>query len=189
MFVIKPAQHQQMLESQLRFVRQQGYSVPAADGLYEALMLQPRITGCLVVVGTWFQSAWMFLALSGALWLATALPEWNVFNAIYNTFIAYPLGLTPLRAAPPPRRFAMGMAAAFALAIGAALGSGATTTAWILEGLLAVASWRWSSGDSVPARTRTRACVVACRPRRNRFLRGFRGVIERMERLSTPAVS
>jgi Domain of unknown function (DUF4395) len=128
-----------MHESQLRFVYQQGYSVPASDALYEALMLQPRIIGCLVVVGTWFQSAWMFLALSGVLWLATALPEWNVFNAMYNTFIAYPLGLTPLGAAPPPRRFAMGMAAAFALAIGAALVSGATTTAWILEGLLAIA--------------------------------------------------
>ena len=128
-----------MHESQLRFVRQQGYPVPASDALYEALMLQPRIIGCLVVVGVWFQSAWLFLALAGVLWLATTVPEWNIFNAIYNTFIAYPLGLTPLGAAPPPRRFAMGMAAAFTVAIGAALVAGATTTAWILEGLLAIA--------------------------------------------------
>jgi len=128
-----------MQESQLRFVRQLGYSVPASDALYEALMLQPRIIGCLVLLGAWFQSAWLFLALSGVLWLAAVVPTWNVFDAIYNTFIAHPRALQRLDAAPAPRRFAMGMAGTLALVIGAALLAGATTTAWILEGLFAAA--------------------------------------------------
>ena len=128
-----------MHESQLRFVRQQGYSGPVSHSLYAALMLQPRIIGVLVVAGAWLQSAWLFLALSGVLYLATVVPTWNVFNGIYNAFIANPRGLPRLGPAPAPRRFAMGMAATFALVIGAALVAGATTTAWIMEGLFASA--------------------------------------------------
>jgi uncharacterized membrane protein HdeD (DUF308 family) len=44
-----------------------------------------------------------------------------------------------LDAAPAPRRFAAGLAGAFALAIGITLLAGDVITAWVLEGLLAIA--------------------------------------------------
>jgi hypothetical protein len=40
------------------------------------------------------QSPWLFLVLSGVLWLATVVPTGNLFDAAYNRLIATrPLGL------------------------------------------------------------------------------------------------
>jgi hypothetical protein len=126
-----------MRESQIRFIRQQGFSGENfPDGLYTALMLQPRIVGCLAAVGILLQSAWLFLALSAALWWSALVPTRNPFDAIYNYAVAYRRGLPPLGTAPKPRRFAAGEAGTVALAIGVALAAGATITAWILEGVL-----------------------------------------------------
>ena len=99
-------------------------------------MFQPRIIGCLVVVGVLSQSPWLFVALSAVLWWSTIVSTHNPCDAIYNHVVAYPRGLSPLGVAPAPRRFAQGMAATFALAIGAALLVGAGVTARVLEALL-----------------------------------------------------
>jgi Domain of unknown function (DUF4395) len=56
-----------------------------------------------------------------------------------NYAVALPCGFPPLGAAPAPRRFAQASAAMLALAIGMALVTGATTTAWILEGVFVAA--------------------------------------------------
>src|SRR5262249_59585040 len=121
-----------MRTSQLRFIREQGFAARKPDGrLFAALMFQPRIVAALAVVGTWFQNAWIFLALSALLWCGSLAPTRNVFDAIYNVVVATPLGLPQLGAAPAPRRFAMGMAGTFTLAIGSALLLGMSTTAWI----------------------------------------------------------
>jgi hypothetical protein len=125
-----------MRESQVRFIRQQGFSAPHADErLYSALMFQPRIVLCLVVLGVLLQSPWYFLALSAVLWSGALVPTHNLFNAIYNRLIALPRGLPPLGVAPGPRRIGQGMAGTLALAIGGALLSGSATTARVLEGL------------------------------------------------------
>ena len=58
---------------------------------------------------------------------------------VYNNVVARPRGLAPLEAAPAPRRFAGGLAAILTLAIAVALATGATSTAWVLEALLAIA--------------------------------------------------
>ena len=49
--------------------------------------------------------------------------------------------------APAPRRFAMGMAGTVALTIGIALLAGAAITAWVFEGLFAIAVLQVVFGD------------------------------------------
>ena len=132
-----------MRQSQDFFICQQGFPVPNANPhLYSALMLQPRIIGGVVALGTVFQRPELFLALAAIMAWAVLVPSQNLFDAIYNYTVAYPRGFPPLRAAPAPRRFSQGFAAAMALAMGLALLTGATSTAWILEGaaLVSIAS-------------------------------------------------
>ena len=126
-----------MRESQIRFIRQQGFAGDTfPDSLYTALMLQPRIVGCLTAAGVLLQSAWIFLALAAVLWWSALVPTRSPFDAIYNHLVAYRRGLPPLGTAPTPRRFAAGQAGTVALAIAVALIAGATITAWIIEGIL-----------------------------------------------------
>jgi len=70
----------------------------------------------------------------------TLFPYFNLFDAIYNSLVAYPRGLQPLGIAPAPRRFAQGLAGTVAMVIGVALLMEVTTVAWIFEGLFVVAS-------------------------------------------------
>src|SRR4051794_20395608 len=132
-----------MRRSREFFVCHQGFPVPnASPHLYSALMLQPRMVGGLVVVGTVFQRPEVFLALAAVMAWAALVPSQNLFVALYNYTVAYPRGLPPLRVAPAPRRFSQGFAAAMSLAMGVALVAGATSMAWILEGaaLVSIAS-------------------------------------------------
>jgi hypothetical protein len=132
-----------MRQSQDFFICQQGFPVPNANPhLYTALMVQPRMVGGLVVLGTAFQRPEVFVALAVVMAWAALVPSHNLFDAIYNYTVAYPRGFPPLRGAPPPRRFSQAFAAAVALAMAVALLTGATSTAWILEGaaLVSIAS-------------------------------------------------
>ena len=127
-----------MRNSKIQFVRSLGYLDPHGH-LYSALMLQPRIVGAVTVTGLLLQTPWLFLALSAALGWSALVPTRSLFDAIYNNVVARPRGLAKLRAAPAPRRFAGGLAATLTLAIGVALLTGARSTAWALEALLAAA--------------------------------------------------
>ena len=132
-----------MRQSQDFFICQQGFPVPNANPhLYSALMVQPRMVGGIVVLGTVFQRPEVFVALAAVMAWAVLLPSQNLFDAIYNHSLAYPRGLPPLRVAPAPRRFSQGFAAAMALAMGLAGLMGPTLLAWILEGaaLVSIAS-------------------------------------------------
>jgi len=130
-----------MRESRVQFIRQQGFATQSIDDeLYSALMLQPRIVAATVALGIVVQSPSLYLVLSAALLWSALVPTRNPFDVIYNHAVAWPRGLRPLSAAPPPRRFAMSMAGTVALTIGIALLTGATTTAWCFEGLFAVAA-------------------------------------------------
>jgi hypothetical protein len=62
-----------------------------------------------------------------------------VFDAIYNWTVARPRGVAELDVAPPPRRFAMGLAGSMALAIGIALLTSSAIAARSLE-LIAIAA-------------------------------------------------
>ena len=128
--------------SELNFVRQQGFRNAGADACecqFPTLMFQPRILGVLVVTALVLQSWLLFLGLSAILWWNVLVPALNPFDALYNTLIAGPKGLSRLTPAPSPRRFAQGMAATFMLAISISLHSGWRVAAWTLEGLLVMA--------------------------------------------------
>ena len=132
-----------MRKSRAFFVCQQGFAPSNANPhLYSALMLQPRIIGALVIVGTIVQSRELFLGLSAVLAWGTFAPRQNLFDAIYNYAVAAPRRLPPLPAAPAPRRFAQAGASALSLAVGLALLAPAPVLAWILEAgfIIAIAS-------------------------------------------------
>lgn len=129
--------------SKRNFILQQGFGDPLPRTCpleYSALIFQPRIVGLLALLGVILQSPLVFLPLSAVLWWSALLPRWNPFDALYNrTLGARPdaLRLTP---APAPRRFSMGMAGAFALAIGASLLLQWWVVAYVLEALLLIAA-------------------------------------------------
>ena len=136
-----------MRESRVRFIRQLGVTTPNVDdNLYSALMLQPRIIAVIVALGIVAQSPLLFLVLSVVLLWSALVPSLNPFDAIYN-FVARPRGVAPLDIAAAPRRFAMGMAGTVALTIGVALAVGASITAWVFQGLFAVAVIQVVFGD------------------------------------------
>jgi hypothetical protein len=137
-----------MRESRVRFIRQQGFATERADEqLYSALMLQPRVIGVIVALGIVVQSPGLFVVLSAVLLWSALVPSRNPFDAIYNHAVAGPRQLGPLHTAPAPRRFAMGMAGTVALTIGIALLAGAAITAWVFEGLFAIAVIQVVFGD------------------------------------------
>jgi hypothetical protein len=128
-----------MRQSEIQFIRNQGFTTVAPDHrLYVALMFQPRTIAGVLAVGLVLQSAWLFLALSAVLWWGVTVPTRNLFDAAYNRLVASPRGLPPISVAPAPRRFAQAMAATVALVITAALVTGATLTAWVFEALFAI---------------------------------------------------
>jgi hypothetical protein len=131
-----------MMAAKLNFVRQQGFPDTAPEACsyqFPALMWQPRVIGILVLVGLILQSSPYFLALSALLWWNVIFPEFNPFDFLYNQLVARSRGLPQLSPAPPPRRFAQGMAGTFMLAIGLSLLLGWRGVAWALEALLIVA--------------------------------------------------
>ncbi len=129
--------------AKLNFVRQQGLKDASAETCayqYPALMLQPRVTGILVLVGLVLQAWWYFLALSALLWWNVVLPKLNPFDALYNRLVAKPKGLPRLGPARSPRRFgAQSIAGTFMIAIALSLFSGLHALAWALEAFVVIA--------------------------------------------------
>ena len=128
-----------MLRSKVEFVRQQGFTTEGCqDGLYSALMFQPRVVAGVVALGIILQSPWVFLTLSTVLWWGAFVPAHNPFDAFYNQLMTNPRQRL-LTAAPPPRRFAQGMGATVGLVIAVALFAELSLTAWLMEGVFAAA--------------------------------------------------
>ena len=130
-----------MRPSNVDFIRQQGFTTEGCqDGLYSALMFQPRVIAAVAISGVVLQSLWVFLALSTVLWWSTLVPSHNPFDAFFNNVMADPMRLAAMPAAPPPRRFAQAMAATFAMGIAMTLFVGASHVAWLIEGVFVAAS-------------------------------------------------
>ena len=124
------------------FILQQGLDLPAAESCplrFSALMFQPRVIGSIVLLAVILQSPAIFLLLSAILWWNVLLPRWNPFDAAYNRTLGTRPGAVRLSPAPPPRRFAQGMAGSFALAIGVFLSVGMGAAAVVLQILLLAA--------------------------------------------------
>lgn len=129
-----------MRGSKVCFIRQLGFAVSDSDDrLYAPLMFQPRAIGAFLVVGVALQSPWVFLALSGVLLWSTLRPAYNPLDAIYNHVVAKRKGGPYLRSAPPPRRFAQGLAGTFALVIATALLLKAGAVGRAMEAMMSVA--------------------------------------------------
>ncbi len=130
------------MRAQLNFVRQQGFPEATSDGggvRYAALMFQPRLVGILVPIGLALQEGAFFLGLGVLLWWNAAFPRLNPFDALYNRLVANPRGMPRLEPAPPPRRFAQGMAGTLMVGIGLSLLAGWRGLAWSLEAVLVLA--------------------------------------------------
>jgi Domain of unknown function (DUF4395) len=127
--------------SKVDFIRQQGFTTEGCqDGLYSALMFQPRVIAGMVVAGSVLQSPWLFVALSVVLWWGALVPSRNPFDALFNKVMADLMQLGAMPAAPPPRRFSQAMAGTFSISIAITLFTGASYAAWLLEGVFVFAS-------------------------------------------------
>ena len=130
-----------MERSKVDFVRLQGFTTEGCpDGLYSALMFQPRVIAGVVIVGVVVQSPWLFLSLATVLWWSALVPRHNPFDALFNQVMADPIRIAAIPAAPLPRRFSQAMAGTVALSIAITLLAGASAAAWLLEGIFVVAS-------------------------------------------------
>jgi hypothetical protein len=126
-------------DSRRNFILQQGLDTPAQESCtlrFSALMFQPRLVGSIILLAVILQSPAVFLVLSGILWWNVLLPRLNPFDMVYNRTLANRAGAVRLVPAPPPRRFAQGMAGSFALAIGVLLLLQRATAALVLQVLL-----------------------------------------------------
>ena len=124
------------------FIRQQGLESPApgsSRALMAALLFQPWIVLLWFVAGWWARSAPAFLALSLTVALGAVLPAWNLFELLYRSLPWNRGGRALLRPAPAPRRFAQGLAAAFAAGIGFSLLAGEDRLALGIAVMFAIA--------------------------------------------------
>ena len=106
------------------FVLQQGFAAPdaaACSSLTSALLFQARVVGLWALLGTILGSAAAYAALALVLWWSALLPQWNPFDKLYNRTLGARPNAPRLDVAPAPRRFAQGMAGAFAAGIAASL--------------------------------------------------------------------
>ncbi|HET9178938.1 MAG TPA: DUF4395 family protein [Terriglobia bacterium] len=125
-----------------RFMAQQGFGdeEPSRRGWhFRALQLQPSVLGLLVVVGIIFQWATLFFVLAAVLAWNVMVPALNPFERLYDWVIGGPASRSKLEPAPPPRRFAQGMAAAFMAVTGISLALGWMIVAYVFEAFLLVA--------------------------------------------------
>lgn len=125
--------------ARVNFVRQQGFrdaSPSECAPQYSSLLFQPRIVGVVILVGLWFQPWWLFAGLAALLWWNTLAPRLNPFDALYNSLLAGSGGRLEMPTAPPPRRFAQGMAATLATIIAVALLAGRHAVVGAAEALL-----------------------------------------------------
>lgn len=126
----------------MNFMKQQGFAPEAPDRAalrFRGLLFQPTIVASVMLVAIVTQSPAIFLLVSAVLWLNVLAPAANLFENVYNRFIARPRDRPPLSKAPGPRRFAQGMAATFMLAAGLSLLLGWTAAAYVFETFIAVA--------------------------------------------------
>ena len=69
--------------SKIDFIRQQGFTTDGCqDGLYSALMFQPRVIAGVIISVVILQSPWVPLALSTVLWWSALVPSHNPFKTL-----------------------------------------------------------------------------------------------------------
>jgi len=125
------------------FILQQGFPAPPSAlrrGQYAALTVQPRIVLALVIAGILFQSAAVFAALCGLLWVSALFPKLNPFSALYNRTTGRRPGTFRLGPAPAPRRGAETMAGAFALVTAVLILARFSVAAYVFQAIFLAAA-------------------------------------------------
>jgi Domain of unknown function (DUF4395) len=125
-----------------RFMVQQGFRDEETSRRrwhFRALQLQPAVLGIVVVVAILFQSQTLFFVVAAVLVWNVVLPRLNVFERFYDWAVGGRHSQPKLEPAPPPRRFAQGMAARFMAATGLSLAFGWLIVAYVFEAFLVVA--------------------------------------------------
>lgn len=123
------------------FLLQQGFleAGTSCTPRYGALQFQPRLVGTVFLIGLLTQWWWLFLLLSASLWVGALKPEKNPFEMLYRKTLGKRPGAEIILPAPPPRRFAQGMAGTFTLLIGCCLLLNRPLWAYLLELLMGAA--------------------------------------------------
>jgi hypothetical protein len=101
------------------------------------LRFTPTLSAVTIITGTALRSPavlWSF-----ALIAALGASGWNLFDALFNGVVRHWLHAPALPPNPPPRRFAMGIAAVWSAAAGGLLGAGLPAAGVAAGGALAVA--------------------------------------------------
>ncbi|HET7101353.1 MAG TPA: DUF4395 family protein [Terriglobia bacterium] len=125
-----------------RFMAQQGFGDEEPSRRrwhFLALQFQPVALGLLVLIGIVSQSQGIFFLLAAVLAWNVALPQFNIFERIYDWVVAIPMSKPKLEPAPAPRRFAQGMAASFMALTGLSLAFGWMIAAYVFEAFLVAA--------------------------------------------------
>ncbi len=140
-----------------RNLASQGFSSIADDertaALARATRFQPRATLLLLVtgvalvasgvVGTTFGAAW-FGVLAALGWAAVLVPPTNVFDLAWNRLAR---DSRSTEGVPAPRRFSQAIASAFLTTIAVLFFLPATTAAFVVAGIMAVAASLAAFGD------------------------------------------
>jgi len=127
------------MSSRLNYVRQQGFkdATPQACAyLYPSLMWQPRTILVLIMLGLLVETGWYFVGLGAMLWWNALLPRLNVFDAVYNRFLAKRKETPPLAPALAPRRTAQAIAGTMSVVIGIATILHHEKLAWAVFGVM-----------------------------------------------------
>lgn len=110
----------------------QGFAcdVPAFGPIAPWLRWTPMLSTVLILFGTILREPYILWAFTVIAFVGAA--GWNAFDALFNYGVRFVLRLPRLPPNPAPRRFAMGLAAAWAAVTGALFAAG-----WTLSGLMA----------------------------------------------------
>lgn len=101
------------------------------------LRFTPALSTLCIVTGTALRSPavlWSFAAIA-----AVGAAGWSFFDGLFNGIVRRLVGAPPLPPNPVPRRFAMGVAAAWSAGVGALFAAGSTWAGVIAGGALALA--------------------------------------------------
>lgn len=128
--------------SEFKFLQQQGYTEATEDTSkrhYNALLFQPTIVGSFMALAILFQSSTLFFIFGVILWFNTLLPQFNIFEMIYNSTLRLMRNEPRLGSAPMPRRFMQGMAGTLMLLASFTLSTGLATVSYVIQAFIAVA--------------------------------------------------
>lgn len=118
----------------------QGFAcdIPAFGPIAPWLRWTPVLSTIVILFGTVLQQPYILWAFAVIAFVGAA--GWNAFDALFNYGVRFALKLPRLPPNPAPRRFAMGLAAAWAAVTGVLFAAGWTRSGLVAGILLLIAA-------------------------------------------------